>query len=239
MPARDITLTELATPNFDHAIVYVPELDVYLDPTADKFGFGSLPPQLSGKPVLNIDTGRMGRIPVMPPERHHYGYDIDYVLAADGGREGRAVFSGRGVGAAVERLLAERLDKDRKRAAGEVIENARQEGTGDLTVPDTYALSDAYAVTMSFQLARFEIGKATRLQVVALSDPRAKLLWKSAGGLPDQPFVCGSLDYEETASMALPEGLNVSGKPAPVTYTADFGGATRLWRSQRSCRGDG
>jgi transglutaminase-like putative cysteine protease len=220
------TLTELATPNFDHAIVYVPELDVYLDPTAAKFAFGSLPPQLSGKPVLNIDTGRLSRIPVMPPERHRYGYDIDYVLGADGSREGRAVFSGRGVGAAVERHLAERLDKDRKRAAGEVIEDARQEGTGDFMVPDTYALSDAYAMTMSFQLARFEIGKSARLQIVALSDPLAKFLSRSANGTPDQPFVCGSLDYEETASMALPEGLNVSSRPAPVTYTADFAGAT-------------
>jgi TPR repeat protein len=220
------TLTELATPNFDHAIVYVPELDVYLDPTAAKFAFGSLPPQLGGKPVLNIDTGRLSRIPVMPPERHHYSYDIDYVLGADGSRKGRAVFSGRGVGAAVERYLAEQLDKDRKRAAGEMIEYARQQGTGDFVVPDAYALSDAYATTLSFQLARFEIGKSTRLQVVALSDPRAKLFSKSANGMVDQPYVCGSLDYEETASMALPEGLNVSAKPAPVTYTADFAGTT-------------
>jgi hypothetical protein len=105
------TLTELATPNFDHAIIYVPDLDVYLDPTAAKFAFGALPPQLNGKPVLNIDTGRLGQIPVMLPERHHYGYEIDYALAADGSRQGRAVISGRGVGAAIERLLAERLDR--------------------------------------------------------------------------------------------------------------------------------
>ena len=61
------TLTELATPDFDHAIVYVPELDTYLDPTAAKFAFGALPPQLSGKPVLNIDTGKLGKIPVGGP----------------------------------------------------------------------------------------------------------------------------------------------------------------------------
>ena len=220
------TLTELATPNFDHAILYVPDLDVYLDPTAAKFAFGSLPPELSGKPVLNIDTGRLSRIPVMPPERRRYGYDIDYVLGADGVREGRAVFSGRGVGAAGERFFAERLDRDRERAAGEVIEDARQEGTGDFMVPDTYALSDAYAMTMSFQLAPFEIGKSARLQIVALSDPRVKFLSRSANGTPDQPFVCRSLDYQETASIALPEGLNVSRRPAPVTYTADFAGTT-------------
>ena len=220
------TLTELATPNFDHAIVYVPELDVYLDPTAEKFAFGSLPPQLAGKPVLNIDTGKLGRIPVTRPEQHHYGYDIDYVLGADGSREGRAVFSGRGVGAAVQRRLSERLDKDRKHAAEEMIEYAKQEGTGEFTVPDTYALSDTYANTMSFQLARFEIGKSTRLQIVALSDTRSKFLSKGGGDTHDQPFACGSLDYAQTASMTLPDGLNVSSKPAAMSYAADFAGTT-------------
>jgi len=224
--ALKYTLTELATPNFDHAIVYVPDLDVYLDPTATKFAFGALPPQLNGKPVLNIDTGRLGRIPVMLPERHHYSYDIDYALAADGSREGRAVISGRGVGAAIERLLAEQLDKDRKRAASELVEGARQEGTGDLMVPDTYALSDEYAVTMSFQLAKSEFGKWPSMRIAALPDPRARFFSMNANSTLDQPFVCGSLDYEETASMALPEGLNVSRRPAPVTYTTDFAGTT-------------
>ena len=51
------TLTEVATANFDHAIVYVPEIDQYLDPTASLLAFGSLPPNLGGKPVLNIDKG--------------------------------------------------------------------------------------------------------------------------------------------------------------------------------------
>jgi TPR repeat protein len=220
------TLTKLPTPNFDHAIVYVPELNVYLDPTAAKFAFGALPPQLGGKPVLNIDTGRLDRIPVVSPERHHYGYDVDYVLAADGSREGRAVFSGRGIGAAMERHLAERLSTDRKRAADELLESVKQEGTGDLTVPDSYALSDEYAITMSFKLARSEIGNWPSMRIAAPPDPRAQFFSTSTKSTQDQPFVCGSLDYDQTASMGIPAGFNVSHKPAPVTYTADFSGMT-------------
>jgi TPR repeat protein len=41
-----------------------------------------------------------------------------------------------------------------------------------------------------------------------------------------QPFVCGSLEYDQTASMVLPAGFNVSHKPAPMTYAADFKGTT-------------
>jgi TPR repeat protein/transglutaminase-like putative cysteine protease len=222
--ARRYTLTELATPNFDHAIVYVPDLDTYLDPTAAKFAFGALPPQLSGKPVLNLDTGRLSRIPVTRPERHHYGYDVDYVLTADGRREGRAVFSGRGVGAAMVRLIAEQLDKDRDGAVHKLIESARQQGTGDLALPDYYALSDEYAVTSNFQLAGFEIGKSVSLPISVLSDPRGQPPSTSVNTTQDQPFICGSVDYDQTASMMLPPGVNVSKKPASVAYTADFSG---------------
>ena len=219
-------LTELATPNFDHAIIYVPELDTYLDPTAAKFAFGTLPPQLAGKPVLDVDTGRLGRIPVMTPERQHYGYDVDYVLAPDGSREGRAVFSGRGVGAAAGRLIAEQFDKDRKRAAEKLIERAKLQGTGDLALPDSYALSDDYAVTMNFQLAKFEIGKRPWLRILALPDFRAEALLTGINAVQNQPFVCVSLDYDQTASMALPADFNVSDRPAPMTYAADFSGET-------------
>ncbi len=220
------TLTELATPNFNHAIVYVPELDAYLDPTAAEFAFGSLPPQLSGKPALNVDTGRLVRIPVMAPERDHYGYDVEYVLAADGRRQGHAEFSGRGVAAAIERHFADRIDMDHKHAAGEVIESARQEGSGDFVVPDSHVLSDVYAITMNFQLARFEFGKRASLRIAPMSDPRAQFLTKSANASQEQPFVCGSIDYEESASMTLPDGMNVFDKPAPFTYEADFAGTT-------------
>ena len=46
------TLTEVATPNFDHAIAYVPAIDTYLDPTVSLQAFGSLPSNLGGKPAL-------------------------------------------------------------------------------------------------------------------------------------------------------------------------------------------
>jgi TPR repeat protein/transglutaminase-like putative cysteine protease len=220
------TLTELPTQNFDHAILYLPGLDIYVDPTAAEFAFGALPTQLSGKPVLNIDTGSLGRIPVARPEQRHLDYDIDYVLKADGSREGRAVLSGRGAGAALGRYFVKRLDgKDRKRAAGEFIENSNQEGTGDFMFADPHVLSDQYAVTMSFQLQKFDVDRWS-LRLLALPDPRAQLWAISAGFSRDQPFQCRSLDYEQTVSVTLPDRFNAASKPAPVSYKTDIVGVT-------------
>jgi hypothetical protein len=58
------------------------------------------------------------------------------VLSADGSREGRAVLSGRGAGAALGRYFARRLDVDRKRAALEFIEYSKLQGSGEFTFAD-------------------------------------------------------------------------------------------------------
>ncbi len=221
------TLTELPTPNFDHAIVYVPELDQYLDPTASSVAFGVLPAALSGKPVLNIDKGRLSRIPVMPPERYVLTSDTDDTLTPDGKRQGRTILSGIGLGAALGRYYAQSLEReDRQRLAGKMIENANLRGTGDYTFSDPRELSDEYAITATFQLGSIELGKPLFVRMFALPDPRPSLLALSTGGTRDQPFRCRSLEYRESVSLSLPDAINVSDKLAPVSYAASFSGKT-------------
>jgi TPR repeat protein len=221
------TLTELATPIFDHAIVYVPELDQYLDPTASTIAFGALPAALSGKPVLNVDKGRLGRIPVMLPERNVLASDTDYALTPDGERQGRTVLSGVGLGATMRRSYAQGLEReDRQRLAAKMIENANLRGTGEFIFADPRALSDEYPVTATFQLASIELGKPFSIRMFALPDPRSSLLALSTRNILDQPFRCTSLEYRQTASLSLPDGINVSEKLVPVAYHASFSGKT-------------
>jgi hypothetical protein len=100
------TLTEVATPNFDHAIVYVPQIDQYLDPTASLLAFGALPSGLNGKPALNIDKGTLATIPMPKPKRFTLAADTDYTLTADGMRQARSLLSGTGLGALLGRVVA-------------------------------------------------------------------------------------------------------------------------------------
>ncbi|HEX2569865.1 MAG TPA: DUF3857 domain-containing protein [Polyangia bacterium] len=61
---------------FDHAIVYVPRYDLYLDGTAEFSGSGELPAQDQDIPVLLVSDprtggrGRLVRTPVLPAERN-------------------------------------------------------------------------------------------------------------------------------------------------------------------------
>jgi TPR repeat protein len=221
-------LTEVATPNFDHAIVYVPRIDQYLDPTASLLAFGALPANLGGKPALNIDKGTLANIPVATPERFAMAADTVYTLAGDGTRQARSILSGNGLGALIGRAIAQGLEAvDRPSAARKLIEQAQLSGSGDYSFPNPRELSDSYAITATFRISKpVELGEPTRIRMLPLTDPRPALLPLIAGGASERPFFCRSLEYRETSSLTIPEGINFYEKPASVSYGNSFKGST-------------
>ena len=222
------TLTEVATANFNHAIVYVPEIDQYLDPTASLQAFGSLPFSLAGKPVLNIDKGTMAKIPVPSPERFTLTTDTQYELASDGTRQARSIMSGTGSGAWLGRALAQDLETvDRQSTARKLIEQADLKGKGDYSFPNPRELSDDYAITATFQISsRVDLGERWGLRLLPLTDPRPSLLLLSTDTAIDRPFRCRSLEYRETSVLTIPEETNFEQKPAPVEYQKALSGTT-------------
>lgn len=222
------TLTEVATPDFDHAIVYVPAIDQYLDPTVSLQAFGSPPIHLGGKPVLNIDKGTLARIPVAAPEHYALATDTQYELAGDGTRQARSIMSGTGSGAALGRSLAQELETvDRQATARKLIEQAALKGSGDYSFPNPRELSDAYAITATFHISsRVDFGERWGLRMLPLTDIRPSLLVLSAGGATDRAFRCRSLEYRETAILTIPEQTNFEQKPAPVNYRKRVSGTT-------------
>lgn len=222
------TLTEVATPNFDHAIAYVPAIDRYLDPTDSSVAFDSLPPNLGGKPALNIDTGTVTRIPVPTADRFKLATDTQYTLGSDGIREARSVLSGTGLGASLGRYRAQGLETvDRTNTARKLIEQAGLRGTGDYSFPNPRELSDSYAITATFRITKpVELGEWTRVRMLPLTDIRPSLLLLGTGGVTDRAFRCHSLEYRETSSLVIPAGSNFKEKPAPVSYRKTVSGTT-------------
>jgi transglutaminase-like putative cysteine protease/cytochrome c-type biogenesis protein CcmH/NrfG len=71
---------------FNHAIAYVPELDLYLDGTAETSGTSELPAADQGATVLVVDEdgAELRRTPVHPPSLERRERRLDVRLAADG-----------------------------------------------------------------------------------------------------------------------------------------------------------
>ncbi len=72
---------------FNHAIVYVPELDLWLDGTASYSGSRDLPGEDRGATVLVVNPDgppRFGTIPEARPDQNRLDADLELSLAADG-----------------------------------------------------------------------------------------------------------------------------------------------------------
>ncbi len=84
----------LWNPYYNHAILYLPAYDRYLNPTDTDAGFDALDRRLSGKQVLIMtEEGRLGRTPEATPVANRYRY-IDHVtLSPSGTIDGVARYS--------------------------------------------------------------------------------------------------------------------------------------------------
>jgi tetratricopeptide (TPR) repeat protein len=71
---------------FDHAIAYVPSLDLYLDGTAEHAGSTELPAMDRGAIALQINEGKpkLVRLPVAPPEASVVRRRLEATIGADG-----------------------------------------------------------------------------------------------------------------------------------------------------------
>ena len=70
----------------DHMVLYVPALDLFVDPAAPVQA-GYLPPALLGKPVLLLRSGTFAMTPVLQPQK------VRAVATVDVGRDGHVIFN--------------------------------------------------------------------------------------------------------------------------------------------------
>lgn len=82
----DIEPSPASLAAFDHAIAYVPSLDLYLDGTAEDTGSTELPPMDRGSLALQINEGKpkLVTLPDAPPEASVLAEKIVTTLAPDG-----------------------------------------------------------------------------------------------------------------------------------------------------------
>jgi hypothetical protein len=83
----------------NHAILYLPELDLYIDPTMTQSAFGVLAAEGYDKPVVRVSVAgaTLARTPAMKPQDHTYHVRTVINVTADGMVSGRTQESGTGV----------------------------------------------------------------------------------------------------------------------------------------------
>ncbi|MEW7849962.1 DUF3857 domain-containing transglutaminase family protein [Massilia aurea] len=205
----------------NHAIVYVPSLQLYLDPTAENVAGGFLPAALLGKPAVLARSGDFAMIPFFQQARSRTFTQFD--IGPDGNSRFKVTRTGSGAQAEpYRRVVRATAPLERERLAERMLQGLGQFGDGVLeSTPQAEADNPRDDVTLSFRGASSGFTQLPGPAGLATTYS----LW---GGLGDavlafaqeperrQEFVCPAIDAEDELRFQLPKHSRVLALPRAV-----------------------
>lgn len=210
---------------FDHAIAYVPDLDLYIDGTAEHSGVTELPQMDQGVTVLHVwpEGSELRRTPVLPPEQNRRERNLTIRLAADGSAAIRAE----------ERILGAAAPGYRSTYQAEGTREDRLERALRGTFPGLEISAQSFGDLEDLEVP-IELRYEGDVPQLAQRDGQTLLLAPSVLGdllrrmarSPERshPLELGSTSsYREVRTVELPSGARPGTLPSGGTATSDFG----------------
>lgn len=210
---------------FDHAIAYVPELDLYLDGTAEHSGTTELPPQDQGVTVLVVgpDGAELKRTPVLDASANRRVRTLRVDLKQNGAAtlEGDELIVGSEAAAYRERYQAagtrtERLERNLASSyPGVKLLGQNFDALSDLERPVHYTY-------------RAEVPQLARQDGARLWAPASVLsdITRALARTPTRDYpldLGGTSTYVEHRSIRIPANMKVSELPAGGEASSEFG----------------
>jgi transglutaminase-like putative cysteine protease len=211
---------------FDHAIVYVPKYDLWLDGTAEYAGATELPAQDQGVLVLPLDPGRAAlvRTPVVAAEHNRVARRERIALAADGGARVAEEVTLRGQAAPEWREHYQAAGERRERY--EKAWNTRQPGAHVVAVemPGIEERERPVVVHAEVELARLgrRLGAGSALPATARESELARSYARLSTRKHDLVLAYPWRQDEEFTFM-LPPGWRVTKLPEARSAETAFG----------------
>lgn len=228
-------VASLAT--FNHAINYVPSLDLYLDSTAENIAGGFLPANELGKQVILTRSHTMGRTPASQPSTVRNRYDV--TIDADGGADFKFTRRDTGWWAEPSRWGHSRWrEEDRARTVENLLKGAGMKGSGKVELgvltgnaPDYSYSYSGHTENLTYLPGTVGIGTWTGLE----SNISLTAFNMTSESKRTQPFVCYAADFEEEANYHFPAGATLLAVPDDVTVN----GPILQYRSRYERTADG
>jgi transglutaminase-like putative cysteine protease len=231
--------------SFDHVIVYIPELDLYADPTVKDSGLGVPPATLRGKPVLRCGGGKtaFARVPPAAADAETVDVAADVIIGPDGSASGEAVISAAGSRAATLKSIVNRAQEE---GGGgrltKLMQLSGARGAAEL-IGGSFSGSGRARARVKFSLPDPMLGKGNSWTVNAGPELTAKpfLAYGQAfERVRARDFVCLPTIYRETAAYRAPLGWsparlpkNVNIKRGPAEFTARYAWSGEVLKVER------
>ncbi|MFN6963155.1 MAG: DUF3857 domain-containing protein [Pyrinomonadaceae bacterium] len=208
---------------FNHAVLYIPSLDLYADATAANTRLGLIPQSIAGKKALV--TGKKVWIAQTPgdrPDESQLVSTTDVTLTADGAV--KAAVRNRYVGKTEILFRPMFSDSSIKRSSdvfvATMLSYFGQNGTGRIvSVADPFKVGEPFMVDLEVELRDVTtIGRAGSFTLPAalnLNNPLAlEILTKADSRRTDIPI--GAMRFREDFTITLPDGVEPREPSAPV-----------------------
>ena len=209
----------IATP-FNHAITYIPKLDLYLDSTSRFAPMGTLPLGDMSKPTLLTATGAIGQTPSTSWKKDNFQVAIKMRINKDGSVVGKSTWTARGINEISSRANQFGYkNREKQEVANEFLEQSQQTGTGEFLNNDPSDFETPWKIESTFNLD----------SVVNMPGPNAMTipyglvpnLWRRMASYkpPERrqfPSRCTSRSYSESITLTFPKGFTVERIPKNV-----------------------
>ncbi len=210
-----------ATAAFDHVIVFVPSLGLYLDPTAEYAKTGTLPKYLLGKPVLHVSDGRIAKTPVASARTDFSQTTVNLFMDEAGVINGDSTTTMRGFPEVESRHhVAWGFGTGERSFVNRLLSRTQEVGTGEIRAQPE-KLDVPWTVHTSFELEPVvnRPGPAAFRLPLGLAPGRIfSLVSRAVDTDRKRAFVCESVRHDETISLELPDGQAVQAIPPSVKF---------------------
>jgi transglutaminase-like putative cysteine protease len=220
---------------FNHVIVYLPDYDVWLNPTDPYAPFGSLDRALSGKRVvIATGTGRVARTPASTPSSYRYAIASQVAIDGDGNIAGTAGWTmSANVDASIRATLASASSPSD--LMERLLLGTPEGGFGSFTTSDPRDLATPLEVSATWRSPHGVTlhGGEAAIAVPAGPDlePALRLRrYLSADGTRRTPMLVGARELSWTTTISLPVGIVASRLPADVDVHTQAGRYTARYQ---------
>lgn len=223
--------------SFNHALLYLPALDLYVDSTARYVDFGILPFESAAKPALIVADGRVVQTPAVRAQESGASIVQRMAIDVDGRLQGDTTVRSSGLAAQMDRaMMTQTTAVPDSQIAAAILTNAGEHGQAQLRKPTSLALGDAVETGLSYTLTRgldlsapghFPVTRGVSFGGIQLY---GKAIMDSARRVP---FMCPATTMTEEQRIKWPDKVQLGALPRsrrlvsedavlPYTFTSDY-----------------
>ncbi len=212
---------------FDHAIAYVPSLDLYLDGTAEYTGAFELPVMDRKAMGLLILDGKAKRVtlPGSVPENNVIERTIRVALARDGSARMDLSQNVRGFAAARYRARYEAKATRKDRLAQDLGREypGLEIDPGSLETNDLSDVEQPVSIDLEGKISRFARPEGSQLSVPVALNVQLTPTYASLSERSQDVVINGFSSRKQTAVIQLPQGARVVASPPDINEQSQFG----------------